>query len=392
MRVMIITTLKNRTFHICAVLLFGVMLSLFPVQAQIAKPGYEDKLLFRGITGVTLGGNQTLWQLKGFRTINQQTAPISFAVPLSNRILLSAANYGAITSSDTTKVQGLADTRVSLSYVLPGDRFWLTAGASIPTGKTKLETDELAMMSIMSQNAFGYKVPVFGQGFNMNFGIAYATPLTRRLVMGVGTSYIFRGSYEPISNSSTKYDAGDEVTSNIGIDYIAYSKTSRFSLDASFSYFFEDKLNSEKKFQSGSRIMLFGVYSLKAEKLNHQISTRVRYRLQNTSFNDSSSIKYNAGTQLDGQYTLSSQLNSWSTGVAVVGIKLYSADQLPIGQDIVETGKAQIISVGGDLLFHFSEILTPTLSLRYSTGDITLEDEEYDVSGFEIGLGLKVSF
>ena len=370
----------------------GLTLCLTQLRAQIAKPGYEDKLLFRGITGVTVGGNQMQWELKGYTTISQQSAPVSVAVPLSNRMLFTLANYGAISTSDTTKVQGVADTRVSLSYILPGDKFWLTTGASIPTGQTKLEIDQLAMMSIMSQNAFGYKVPVFGQGLNANLGIAYATPLTRRFVLGIGTSFIYKGSYEPLNNSPITYDQGDEVSTNVGFDYITYAKTSRVSLDITASYFFEDKLGDVKKFQSGPRLMLFGVYALKTENMNHQFSGRLRYRLQNTSFTDTVSTKYDAGTQVEGQYSLTYPLNSWLTGAAIGEIKYYTGDQFHNGIQVVETGAAHVYSLGGDFIFLVSEILLPTLSVRYSTGDITIEDINYDITGVEIGFGLKVSF
>jgi len=340
------------------------------------------------------------WNLKTDSTISisQQSAPISVVVPLSDRILLTAVNFGAITKSDSTKVQGVADTRLWLSYVLPGDKFWLTAGTSIPTGKTKLETGELTMMTIMSQNAFAYKVPLFGQGLNANAGLAYATPLTRRLVMGVGAAYIFRGEYEPLAVGGTKYNPGDEISMNVGLDYTTYSKTSRISFDGSMAYFGEDKLNGASRFQLGRRFLAVGVYSLSTEKLNHKFSVRLRYRLQNTSITDSLSTKYDAGTQLEGQYTLTYPLNEWLTGIAAGQVKSYSTDQLPIGgaaagtgKDYIETGKTQIISLGADFLFLFSDVVTPTLTIRYSTGDITIEDTNYDVTGFEIGFALKVS-
>ncbi len=391
---MIITSLICRTFHIGSVLFLGFLICFTHLRAQIAKPGYEDKLLFRGISGITVGGTQMQWELKGYKTISQQSAPLTIAVPLSNRVLLTAANYGAISASDTTKVQGIADTRVSLSYVLPGDKFWLTAGASIPTGKTKLESDELTMMSIMSQNAFAYKVPVFGQGLNANLGGAYATPLTRRFVLGLGISYVYKGTYEPLAVGGTEYDPGDEISANVGFDYITYSKTSRVSFDLTASYFGEDELQAGTvfKFQSGARLMAFGVYALRTETVNHQLSGRLRYRLPNTTITDTASTKYDAGMQIEGQYSLTYPLNEWLTGVAVGELKYYTADQLPVADKVVETGKAQIISLGPDLLFHFTDTVLPILTVRYSTGGITIDDEEYDLTGFEIGLGLKVSF
>lgn len=388
---MIITTFKLRALHIGAVFFIG-MTAVQVLSAQIAKPGYDDKLLFRGMTGITTGGVQQSYTLQGFGTVSQQSAPFSVAVPITNRMLLMVANSVGSSKADTAELQGIADTRVSLSYVLPGDKFWLAAGASVPTGKTKLTSSELLVSTKISQAALALRMPVFGQGFNGNIGLAYATAFTRRLVFGLGTSYAFKGEYEPIDASSIKYNPGDEISANMGIDFITYSKEARLSLDISGTYFLEDQLNDAKIFQSGPRAIIFAVYSLKMGDFNHQLSTRIRYRSQNTSITDSSSTKYDAGIQAEGQYTLTHQLNEWLIASAVGEVKYYTPDQLVISGQLVESGNAEIGSVGADFLFIFSDIITPTLSLRYMQGNITIDDQFYDLSGFEAGVGLKISF
>ncbi|MBI2427946.1 MAG: hypothetical protein HYV29_03980 [Ignavibacteriales bacterium] len=388
---MIITSFKLRSLHIWAVLLPGILL-LNSLYAQIAKPGYDDKMLFRGATGVTTGAVQQQYTLSGYGTVSQQSAPLSIAVPISNRMLLAVANSAGMTTADTSELQGIADTRISLSYVLPGEKFWIAAGASIPTGKTKLSNTELKTSTIISQAALGMKVPVFGQGFGGNVGIAYATAFTRRLVFGVGTSFAYKGSYEPIEAASITYDAGDEVSVNVGLDFITFSKEARFSFDVSGTYFLEDKLDGKKIFQSGPRAIMFAVYSLKTGAYNHQLSSRVRYRLQNTSITDSVSTKFDAGLQAEGQYSLTHQLNEWLVGSAVLEAKYYTPDQFQLGGQLVESGNAEIGSAGADFVFIVSDILFPTLNIRYSFGNITIDDSFYEISGFEIGMGLKISF
>ncbi|MDD8019350.1 MAG: hypothetical protein PHP42_13340 [Bacteroidota bacterium] len=365
--------------------------------AQMSKPGYDEKLLFRGITGITIGGVQQQWTLKDSGTFNQQSAPISIALPIGNRILFMATNSVAYTKFDTTRVQGFTDTRVSLSYILPGDKFWLTAGASFPTGKTQLASQELRLMTTISQTALGYHVPVFGQGLNGNLGLAYATSLARRVVIGLGTSYSYKGKYEPITDagSTTKieYDPGDEVSGNIGLDYITFSKTARVSIDITGTYFFEDKLSGQKIFQSGSRIMGFFVYALKAGDASHMLNVRSRYRLQNTFYDATTTTKYDATSQVEGQYTFTIPLNSWLVGSAVGELKYYTPDQIPLGGEIIETGKAIVGSFGPDFLFIINgSIITPMVNLRYSMGTVTIDGAAKDVNGFEAGIGLKISF
>jgi hypothetical protein len=385
------TPLQSRTFLLWTTII-SIVIVFNPLFAQIAKPGYDANLLFRGITGVTTGGVQQNYTLNGYGTLSQQSVPISIAVPISNRILLLATNAVGVSKADTSKLQGITDTRISLSYVLPGEKIWMTAGVSIPTGKTKLTNSELETSSKISQTALGLRIPVFGQGFNGNAGFAYATAFTRRLVLGLGASYVFKGEYEPIEALSLKYNPGDEISVNAGIDFITYSKAARLSLDVSGTYFFKDQLSGKKIFQSGARAMMFALYSLKLGELNHQLSARIRYRLQNTFITDSTSTTYAAGTQAEVQYALTKRLNEWLIGSAVGEIKYYTPDQLLISGRLVESGTARSISVGPDFLFALSETVSPTLSMRYVTGTITIDDVNYAFNGFEAGVGLKISF
>lgn len=393
---MINTTYKLRSLHIATVIILLWLLFFDILSAQIADP-VNDKSIFRGVRGVTMGGVVQQWSITGLGTISQQSFPLSISLPLGNRMLLSVATSGMNTST-TAKVDtsnnGMVDTRFSLSYVLPGDKVWLTAGLSLPTGKTKLEQKELQMTTLISQTAFNYKVPTFGQGLSGNFGLVYAGTITRRMVLGIGASYNFKGEYEPINlnpSANPKYNPGDEISTNLAFNYITYSKSARLSMDVTATYFFKDKINDVIKYQSGSRAIGLISYSLKMGTFNHLLQTRMRYRLPNTRF-EKDTTEYTSSTQIEGQYSLSTRLNDWLNGTIIGEYKLYSADQTIIAGNLVETGKAGIASLGGDAGFLFSDIIYPTVSIRYSIGSIMYEGKSYNVSGIEAGVGVKISF
>jgi len=385
------TTFQRRSFHIWIVLVCGAVVWNILV-AQIANPGYNDKSLFRGAAGITTGAVQQSYTLNKYGTVAQQSAPLSIAIPLANRMLFTIASSAGMSKADTSKLQGIADTRVSLSYALPGDKFWMTIGASLPTGKTKLTSSELETSTKISQTALGLRIPIFGQGLNVNGGVAYASALTRRLVFGLGLSYAYRGNYEPINTTTISYDPGEEISVNVGIDFITYSKVARLSVDLSTAYSFEDRLNDKKIFHAGPRAIFLGVYSLKTGTFTHQLTARVRYRQQNTYITDSVSTTYDAGVQVEGQYSLTHQLNEWLVASAVGEVKYYTPDQLLISGQLVESGNAEIGSVGGDLLFLVSDVVSPTLGVRYAIGNITIDDISYELTGFEVNIGLRVSF
>jgi len=389
---MINTSLMLRSFHISTVIFAVTLLFFDTTLAQFEQPG-GSKSLFSGASGMSLGGTQQQWTLQDSGTISQQSAPISISIPLGDRMLFSVTNSGATTKFDTAKVSSIVDTRLSLSYVFPGEKFWLTGGVSMPTGKTKLNTSQLQLAALISQTAFAYRVPTFGQGLSGNIAIVYAGTITRRMVVGLGASYYYKGMYEPVEAASKfEYDAGDEFSLNLGYDFITYSKIARISLDLTATYFFEDKLNGTTVFHSGPRMIGLAAYTIKTGSMNHLLQIRVRYRLPNTFYNGSTTTKYDATTQTEGLYSLSYPLNEWLLGTAVGELKMFTADQIPVAGVPIETGKAAIGSTGFDVTFLFSDFFYPTLNVRYALGNITLEGVSRDVQGVEAGLGVRIVF
>ena len=277
--------------------------------------------------------------------------------------------------------------------MFPGDKIWLTGGVSVPTGKTKLTTPQLKLASLVSQTAFAYRVPTFGQGLSGNMAIVYAGTITRRMVLGIGVSYYYKGKYEPVEAASKfEYDAGDEISVNLGYDFITFSKVARLSFDMTATYFLDDQLNGTNVFRSGPRFIGLAAYSIKSGSMNHLVQLRSRYRLPNTFYNSGTATKNEAALQMEGQYTLSYPVAEWLQGSAVGEVKNFASDQVLVGGVPIESGKAQIFSIGADGTFLFSSVIYPTLTLRYATGSVTMENKAKDVHGIEAGLMIRVIF
>ncbi|MFA6456901.1 MAG: hypothetical protein WCW40_08775 [Bacteroidota bacterium] len=391
---MINTSFKLYNLHISAALVMLLILFFETVSAQIEHG--TDKSIFRGAAGITVGGMQQQWVLKDstgkkFGTLLQQSAPVAVSIPLANRLLLSVSNSGAISSFDTASSTNIVDTRVSMSYVFPGEKFWLTGGVSVPTGKTELDASELHLTTLLGQTALGYKVPMFGQGITGNVSLVYAGTLTRRMVLGVGLSYFYKGPFKPLKGSAVEYDAGDEISLNVGYDYITFGKSARFSIDVTSTYFFKDEVSgSGPVFESGPRTIATVIYNLKTESVNHAAMVRARYRLPNDFI--SSGKKYDASLQLEGQYSLGTQLGAKVYATLIGEGKYYTPDQIPSGITYIETGEAQIGAAGADVILLFWESVMPTLGARYALGSISIAGATYDVNGLEANVGLKISF
>ncbi len=395
---MINTSLKHHNLHISAVIIVVISLFFDTVSAQTEKG--SDRSIFRGAYSATIGGTQQQWVLtdkKGneFGTVLQRSAPVTVSVPLANRLLMTVANSGVISEYDTASSTNIVDTRITLSYVFPGEKLWLTGSGSLPTGKTKLNQAELNMTNLLGQTAFAYKAPTFGQGYTGNISMVYAGSLTRRMVLGLGLSYFYKGPFSPLEGSTVEYDAGDEISLNTGFDYITFSKTARFSVDITATYFLKDQLSNtsgafEAVFEAGPRVIANVIYSLRTESMNHTLLLRTRYRLQNNFI--SSGKRYDASSQVEGQYSLGTMLLNGVYASFVGEGKYYTPDQTPSGLTYIETGDAVIGSAGADFTLTTWGWLMPTAGFRYAAGSATIAGTEFDVNGIDASLSLRFSF
>ena len=365
-----------------------------PLIAQMAAPKYDERLLFQGMTGITVGVSQQEWKLKDEGNIVEQSAPAMLSIPLSNRILLSVANSPAISKLDTMTLEGIADTRVAFSYVVPGDKVWINGGVSLPTGVTKLTESELSIASFISETSLDYHVPVFGQGTNADLGFAYAYPLQRRLVVGFGASYIYKVEYQPasIEGFSQKYEPGDEISVNAGLDYTSFSKLSRFSADVTVTNYFPDKVGGQNFIQSGLRFMTLAVYSLKWGPVTHRLQVRTRLRTQSQIFSSGVEEKFKSSQHYEVEYTALWSPFEWCSISGLAEGKLHTGDQIPFGLGIFETGKAQLASAGAEAGFSLASWFGVAFNAKYGAGSIVLNNVTQTVTGIEFGGSGRIQF
>ncbi len=375
---------------------FSVILVAYESHAQLTAPRYDERLLFRGMTGITLSGAQQEWNLSGFGNVLQQSVPARLAIPLSNRILITVENSPATTKIDTSKLEGIADTRASFSYVVPGDKLWLNGGVSVPTGITRLTPSQYQVATVIAQPAFNYHVPVFGQGMNGNLGFAYAYSYTRRFIIGLGASYLYKGEYVPVVIQGTteklNYDPGDEISANAGFDYSTFTRNQRFSADLTVTNYLPDKVNSVKSFQSGMRYMLFIVYFVKDGSLSHMMQLRSRIRSQNQIFSNGTSTTFKSSQQYEFMYRFSWLVKEWLSVGIPLEWKQYTGDQIPIGSSVIETGSAGVGSAGVDAGFLITQAFSISFTAKYGVGSVTIDNTKYSVTGTELGGGLRIQF
>lgn len=365
-----------------------------PLAAQGTGATYDERLLFQGMTGITVGASQQSWNLKDEGNVVEQSAPTMISIPLSNRILLSVANSPAISKLDTMTLQGIADTRVGFSYVVPGDKLWVNGGVSVPTGVTKLTENELSIATLISETSLDYNVPVFGQGLNANLGFAYAYQLQRRLIAGFGALYVYKGEYQPawIEGFSQMYKPGDEISLNAGLDYSSFSKLSRLSFDLTVTNYFPDQLGGQNFIQSGLRFMTLAVYSVKGGPFLHRLLVRTRLRTQSQLYSSGVAEKFKSSQHYEAQYTASWSPAEWFSFSVLGEGKLHTGDQIPFGVGIFETGKAQLASAGAEAGFSVTSWFGIAFNAKYGAGSVVINNIKENVTGIEFGGRGRIQF
>ncbi|MEK7819110.1 MAG: hypothetical protein AAB255_04885 [Bacteroidota bacterium] len=394
-------------FAIVKILILTLLVN-FNLMSQIRGMKYDEKLLFQGMTGLTFGVNSQSWKINDFGNVSQQSIPISITFPFTNRILFALTNTPVVTKRSSTateineakddKISTISDTRLSLSYILPGDKIWLNSSLNLPTGLTKLDVTQFEIARVVSQSGFGFRVPVFGQGTNGTFGVTNAYNPKRRLTIGFGASIGYKGKFNPyivkrdsIKTEST-YDPGEDLSINFGADYTMQSKKSRISSDITVIETFADKINARKSFKSGRRTNLFLVYSYKNESISHFATFRGRIKSKNTIFIDTSQMQFSASNQIELQYTYRWSVTEKLSLSSFVDFKIHNGDQIPFGEVVFEIGRARVGSLGAEIGIIPFRRGTVAIGLKYNIGSVAIEENYYKANGIDLSLNSRILF
>jgi len=171
-------------------------------------------------------------------------------VPLGRNASLNLSGGGAGTGGNAAQLSGLTDLQIGGNYYVESINTVFSIGINAPTGKKELTSDQFVTSILFSEPLFNMQVPVWGQGVNVNPGVAWVFPVKDNIVLGVAAAYQYRGKYKPIENSGF-YAPGGEVSASLGADFKINEITS-LSADFMFTSYGTDKYNDAQVFASGN--------------------------------------------------------------------------------------------------------------------------------------------
>ncbi|MFZ5518391.1 MAG: hypothetical protein ACOY90_17280 [Candidatus Zhuqueibacterota bacterium] len=195
--------------------------------------------------------------------VSEGSFPIELIYPFMDNLQVQVSHLPALSQFGESNLAGLSDTWIRTSYSLMNNQLALSLGVGLPTGKTELDSTEILITQLISQNSFKFRLPVFGQGLTLSGGVMYALPVNDLFTVGIGANYVYRGQYKFSKLSPFEYDPGDQIGGNIGFDY-SINPSLTASLDCVYSYYLADKLDKTEVFTSGPNftIKLFTQYKL----------------------------------------------------------------------------------------------------------------------------------
>jgi hypothetical protein len=215
---------------------------------------------------IAVNGVYQSWTLGDSNRVAEFSVPVSINFPVNDRFsvgafLSQASSTGEIGGLSLKGLNGLSDAQFSMNYYIEEKNILLSLGGGLPIGKKELSLEEFATSVMVSQSAFNFQVPIFGQGFNLSPGFTWAKPLNEKTVLGMGASYQLKGSYHPITTSvmADAYNPGDELLMTGGVDY-QMSDIEALSFDLTVNLYGKDKYGTTEVYKSGTKIMAAAQY------------------------------------------------------------------------------------------------------------------------------------
>ncbi|MFB3105756.1 MAG: hypothetical protein ACE1ZA_12665, partial [Pseudomonadales bacterium] len=130
-------------------------------------------------------------------SLSEVSIPLAISIPIGRNLGVSLIASQASASGDNVEsLSGVSDVQVGLSYYqkIGQGSVVVSLGVNLPSGKRELTQDEFETSIFLSQHFFNFRVPGFGQGFNISPGVIMAFPVSENAVFGVGASYQIKGS------------------------------------------------------------------------------------------------------------------------------------------------------------------------------------------------------
>jgi hypothetical protein len=335
------------------------------------------------------------WELKtGTDTVRlgQWAFPISFFLPLRDNYELTIVTSAASTSLDNARsessLDGFSDTKIQLAGSFSHDRYLLSLGVNLPSGKKSLDREEVEIAQLLSLDFLNYPVKSLGEGFNLNVSLARAFKWNNTF-WGLGAGYQYSGEYQPY-HDLPDYKPGDRVHLTGGV--ILNVEKIKLSGELTYLMYQADQAAGEKIFRDGSQLDAKGAFF--SDQKRYSLAIRARFIIRDKD------ERYAAGRVYPGEVKNHGDDFRFFTSFSLktgAGINLIAqAEAKLIGEndyqppDPLYLGASRIIGAGGGIDWELRGGHYLAVRLKKFQGQA--DGDNLDLSGLQIQGSLLMRF
>jgi hypothetical protein len=346
--------------------------------------------------GVPVGGVRFLSGLEarsvsfdaglGIKSVSEFAIPIGVMWTAAPRLAFDfGASYASVSRTpeaagqSKATVSGLTDTQVRAIYQVVPDVVVVTLAANLPTGKTKLTSDELVAAGVVASDLIPFPVANFGSGANVTTGVAVAVPVLGWAV-GLAGSYRLTSGYTPLAAVDSSYKPGGELKLRVGADRVVGQ--GRVSLGFTYSTFADDAFGGAQIYRPGKRYITQGSWSFPVGNLGLALYAWDLYR--------------DGGTVLVGGSTTEKQ-NVLTAGAAAT-VQLGRNVLRPQIEYRIQSAGVSTMAAAGHLLslsaryqFALGERFALQPAVRFDTGNQIYNGATIGLAGWGLSVGLRAS-
>jgi hypothetical protein len=333
-----------------------------------------------------------------YDAVSEIAVPVSIDAPLGRYATLSLSSGYLSIDLDTTggslKLSGALDTEVRFGVnVVPG-RLIVLATGSLPTGLKSVEQGDVAILGALASDVIGFAVPSVGTGGSVGGGLVGAVPLGR-FALGLGATYNYALSYEPLVGDTREIRPGAEFRGRAGLEgplgrttYLRVTSVLAFRSKDSFADSTQNGVGTRfigyvelAQGLGNSQLTIYGYDVLRASPqleptaVGKAILPKGNLLVGGLRFTLPVTQRFTIVPRTEFRYS-SQATSSWENGTFVQGSTRKAGNSLRFGVDARQ---------------RFTDAVALVLNGGYLTGNVRPAATDVGVSGFRLGLLLEVS-
>lgn len=349
---------------------------------------------------VSQGLNYISWKVSGDEnfTLAQWFAPVVVHLPIRRTMRLTV--FSGFTRSDADwsipddNFGGLIDSKVLLEGSFYEDQVLLSAGFSLPTGQTKLNSTERSLLAWLTSDFLNFPLKLPGEGTKVFGEVGFAVP-AGPWVVGGSMATIIASAYTPYADADD-YRPGARMIATVGADR-RWDNNNALSTDIVFIKAGDDEADGVPIFRNGMRIDLRGQGQLVFGNLTVEGALRfiVRARDDRAQPGNAALIRetHNTnGSDMRLRISPSMPFGRSVTGWLSYDTRILAANQYAANDELFE-GAARIYGFGGGADIRLNPHATAGIGVRIWRGssDGSARFGPLDLSGFELIQRLTIS-